>query len=68
MLSDFTKCGFHEISLSIRGDIRNFNSVGDTTDYEVHNSLRVFSTLDECEPIMTRDTMQLIETKSFRIG
>ena len=68
MLSDFTICGFHNISLSTRGDFRTLNRVGDTTDYEVHNSLRVFSTLDECEPIMTRDTMQLIETESFQIG
>ena len=60
MLSDFTICGFQDISLYFSRDFRTLNSVGGTKDYEDHNRLSVFSPEDECEPIMTSVTMQLI--------
>ena len=60
MLSDFTICDFQDIALTVIGDFRTLNSVGRPKDYEDQNKLSVFSPQDECEPIMTRDTMQLI--------
>ena len=61
MLSDFTICGFQYIALNVRGDFRTLPSVGEPKDYEDHSRQSVFSLQDECEPIMTRATMQLIE-------
>ena len=60
--SDFTICGFQDIALIIRGDFRTLNSVGAPKDYEDHYRLCFFLPQDECEPIMTRATIQLIET------
>ena len=68
MLSDFTIYGFQDIALSVRGEFRTLNSVEATSDYENQNRLNVFSPQHLRELIMTRVTMQLIETKSFYIG
>ena len=65
MLSDFTICGFQHIALSVRGDSRTLNGVGSPKDYEENRKLNVFSSQDERETIMTRATMQLIETKKL---
>ena len=62
MLSDFTICGFQDIALSVRGDFRTLNSVGAPKDYEDHRRLNKFSPLNEHETVMSRATMQLIET------
>ena len=62
MLSDFIICGFQDIALSVRGDFRTLNSVGAPKDYEDHKRLNEFSPLNEHETVMTRATMQLIET------
>ena len=62
MLSDFTICGFQDIALNVRGDFRTLNSVGAPKDYEDHKRLNEFSPRNEHETVMTRATMQLIET------
>ena len=62
MLSDFTICDFQDIALNVRGEFRTLNSVGAPKDYEDHSRLTVFSPQDKCQPIITRATLQLIET------
>ena len=62
MLSDFTICGFLDIALSGSSDFRTLNSVRAPKDYEDHRRLNKFSPLNEHETVMTRATMQLIET------
>ena len=62
MLSDFTICGFQDIALSVRGDIITLNNVEAPKDCEDKRRLNTFSPQNECEPIMTRATMHLIET------
>ena len=62
MLSDFNICGLQDIALSVRGDFRTLNSVERPKDYEDYSSLCVFSPQNDRKTIMTRATMQLIET------
>ena len=62
ILSDFTLCGFQDIALNVRGDFRTLNSVCAPKDYGDHSRLSVFSPKNECETIMMKATMQLIET------
>ena len=60
VLYDFTICGFQDITLNDRGDFRILNTAGAPKDYEHYSRLSIVSPEDECEPIMTRATIQLI--------
>ena len=66
--ADFTIYGFQDTALSVRGEFRTLNSIGATSDYVDQNRLNAFLPQHGHELIMTRVTMQLIETKRLWIG